>query len=354
MDLLSGTSLPNLHPALVHFPVALLFVGALAEAGALAVRRAAWLDRAAAAAWSLGAASAVAAYLSGRRAADGLPLPAPEVQAAIGRHADAAFWTATAAVLLAVVRLALLYAGARKGGDTHPAGRAVVLAASLPLLALVAVTADRGGALVFRHGVAVARENAPEPSAPAPRSGVTIDEDGAVAWEPGPGSESDLGSAIAIVTGGPGASVRPAGVGEAQGLALDVHGRIFLLLPGRFGDVQVDAEVERARFTGRVGLVHHFRGPGDFGAFVLGPGGTARLVDERDGTVEELDEATVGEPGTTVSLAVAAHGSHLKGYVGGDLAAHGHTSAPPPGRTGLWLDGEGRVTIREVRAFPAD
>ena len=59
--------LPNIHPAFVHLPLALLPVALAFDVLSVAQRRQQWLDRAAASLYCLGAVGAVAAYLTGQR-----------------------------------------------------------------------------------------------------------------------------------------------------------------------------------------------------------------------------------------------------------------------------------------------
>lgn len=69
------TSLPNLHPALVHFPIALAPVAVLFDvASAVRFRTRSWLDQAATSLWVLAAVGAGAAYSSPKpRAASVVP-----------------------------------------------------------------------------------------------------------------------------------------------------------------------------------------------------------------------------------------------------------------------------------------
>jgi uncharacterized membrane protein len=152
--LASYTALPNLHPAVVHFPIALL-LGALAtDIVAAVVRRQRWLDAAGAWLWLLGALGAGAAYLTGSLAEDSVAVRG-EASLALSDHADWALYTLLAAAVVAAARVFL--AIVRRGDErTGPSWlRAALLVAAIGVGWLVAQTGDRGGALVYRHGVAV-------------------------------------------------------------------------------------------------------------------------------------------------------------------------------------------------------
>ena len=147
--LLDWTALPNLHPALVHFPIALSGVALAFDLVALARRGLG--SGAAFVLWWLAAVGGLAAYLAGDAAADGLGMLAPAAERAIGLHSDSAWWT-----LLGLGAVALL----RSVSFAGRGGRPVVwlgVVAGVGVQLLVLRTADLGGALVYHHGVAVTR-----------------------------------------------------------------------------------------------------------------------------------------------------------------------------------------------------
>jgi len=141
--------LSSLHPAAVHFPIALLLAAALFEGlGLLLGERGRPLRAAATACLALGAAGAVASAA--------LFHPDPEFPrgTAVGdllfRHEVLAWATTALALLLALVRLFLLWKGKADGKARWP-----FLAGLLLVAALAGATGYFGGELVFRHGVAV-------------------------------------------------------------------------------------------------------------------------------------------------------------------------------------------------------
>lgn len=233
------TSLPNLHPAAIHFPIVLLATALVIDAIALALRRQIWLDRAGAMLWALGAAAAGAAYLSGSSAADGLGLVVPEVESAIARHSDLAWWTLLGAAALGALRLVVGWV-ARTDDRIQRLGTRMALLA-LGVVVLVFVTADRGGALVYRYGVAVAALAKAAPSSlerPLPPRLTPQDrlirlEDGGLVWSPLPGDAVALDEVVEFVAepGGAIAAEDPAKA-PGEGIPLRIDGRAILLLPG--------------------------------------------------------------------------------------------------------------------------
>jgi len=149
--LVAATSLPNLHPAVVHFPIALLLTALALDLGCLLLRRLTWVDRAATTLYILGAFGAVAAYLSGDAAADSM-LGLPGVaQAALAEHERFALLTLVSAAVTAALRLLVSWLGRRDKRLAIGAFRLLALAASLVTAGLLLVAADHGGALVFEH-----------------------------------------------------------------------------------------------------------------------------------------------------------------------------------------------------------
>ena len=165
--MLEATALPNLHPALVHFPIALATTALLFDVVLLARRLPQACDGAAAALWLLAAAGAGAAYLSGERAHEALGDMAPAVHAAVESHEEAALPTAVALGVLALLRLAVAWRERTAPAPSRTPLRWIALALGLAAQGLVLRTADRGGALVYRHGIGVEAVAAPQPAAAA-------------------------------------------------------------------------------------------------------------------------------------------------------------------------------------------
>jgi uncharacterized membrane protein len=260
------TSLPNLHPAVVHFPIAILPLAVLVDAAGLALRRRVRLDAAAVVLYGIGLGAAGAAYWAGRQAADSLVDLPPKAPALIGAHADWALYTLWTFAILAALRGGAAWVFRHRAGATPVAVRVALLVVALPGLGLLLGTADRGGALVYRHGIAVsAQVHAPPTS--APRVASAAGSSGLVdALAPAPGFSAD---AVAW---------RPAPRGE-PGPILEVRGRTLLTLPGVFSDVRLDAQLEILDFEGTIGLAHNVADADTRGLFTLSTRGSAALID---------------------------------------------------------------------------
>lgn len=174
--LLAHSALPNLHPLVLHFPLALAPVALLLELAALFLPSRAWLRSAAATLWVLTAIGAYVARDTGHDAEhEARPRQLPtEIRHAIHEHEEAADWAFWLLLGTAVVRL--VAAGVET--DARPAlGRGLrvlgLVVGGFGVAALV-VTGDRGGRLVYRMGVAVSAPPASSlATAPVPPGAAT-------------------------------------------------------------------------------------------------------------------------------------------------------------------------------------
>lgn len=159
--ILQSTQLPNLHPALVHFPIALLPVAVGFDAVSLvpAVRRRRTLDVATTVLYVLTALAAWASTWSGEEAEHSLSGLPRSVRDLIHEHEESAERFLYTIAVVAVIRLVVTWwVGRRPDRAGRPAAlalRALVLAGGLVAMAFLVGTADRGGGLVYRAGVAV-------------------------------------------------------------------------------------------------------------------------------------------------------------------------------------------------------
>ncbi len=349
------SALPNLHPAIVHFPIALLPLAMAADVVSVARPRRQFWERLATLLYLLGAFGAALAVRTGEQAADSMVDLPPQVQTHIAEHSDWAHYTLWLFGALAVVRLSLFLRDLGRPTVSWRAARLGLTLLAVGGTALLMKTADLGGALVYRHGVVAATsgESAFGVASPAPDERHLVGGgEGTFLWVPGPNDRDALGS---FLRPPPGASLEAVSWSEAesptaQGLGLEVTGRSWLLLPGSYGSVHLEAELALEDFEGVVGLAHHFGSAGDGGRFTVRvPSGEMLLVGESE-TI--LDDGAAELPVDPVRLAVSATGRHLKGLLNGETIVHGHETTGPPGGCGLYLDGRGELRLLSLRVTP--
>jgi len=360
-DLFAVTSLPNLHPALVHFPIALSVVALVFEAAVWIRWYSAPVDRSAAALWILAAAGGGATYAAGRAAADSVGALSPAAEAALASHADAGLATALALAVLALLRAWLAQRDAAKARAQRGALRSVALLGALMVQGVVAYTADLGGALVFRHGVAVSKRPAqgaiPKTSMSsqhesATPSGFVHLEDGSIVWKPHSGEEAALGEILTPI-GATAVRVSTAPA-DTEGLLLVVSGRTLLVLPDTWEDLQLEVQVDLSEFDGTIALGARVAGDSTGGFVRIRSDGTTVLFARRAGEDEILDEARASLSGGEKTLGLSAGGRHWKGYIDGATVVHGHSQLPASGRVALLLDGAGMIRLISVRISPVN
>ncbi|MEP0774589.1 MAG: DUF2231 domain-containing protein [Acidobacteriota bacterium] len=138
-----------LHPALVHFPIALIFVALLFEALSR-TRRWRALDSAAVFLIVLAAVGSVAAFVTGKLAYEEVVVP-PAGRQLLEQHESFGVLVMVGMLLLAGARL-LLARGDRHSGPLNWLYLGVLALAA----ALVTYQAHLGGRLVYDHGVGTA------------------------------------------------------------------------------------------------------------------------------------------------------------------------------------------------------
>jgi len=144
---------PNLHPLLVHFPIALLSAAVVVDLVAWGFGRNRGLRQGATLLYVLGTLGAMAAYVTGRAASQTVWLPGM-AHAVVSEHWDWALRTVWFFGVVTAVRLVLLRPSRSGPG---PAVVAVLALVGLLGFGLLYETSDRGGRLVYQHGVGTTR-----------------------------------------------------------------------------------------------------------------------------------------------------------------------------------------------------
>jgi uncharacterized membrane protein len=152
-DFLLPEWVPNAHPLIVHFPIALIFIAAAADALAL------WLGQR----WQTGrevatglygatALSAVVSYYSGTWAIDTVTIVTPEAAQTLSTHSYWAWYMMVSTSAYAGVRaIGLFLAQVRSRRLSH----AVLFVVGLGTLFPIYKTGENGGEMVYRRGMGV-------------------------------------------------------------------------------------------------------------------------------------------------------------------------------------------------------
>jgi uncharacterized membrane protein len=150
------SSLPNVHPFLVHFPIATFTTALLLDLSLVAGFRHLWVDRAALFGFGASALTSLATAWSGKLAADSLrPSLDEATAAAVASHGDWAFATVVLFFVVALVRLEALWRDRESPAPRLNRARLLALPLALVAEGCLLATAGRGGELVYRHGVGV-------------------------------------------------------------------------------------------------------------------------------------------------------------------------------------------------------
>ena len=149
MSLVPGWA-PNLHPLIIHFPIALLIAATMVDLVDALFERPAWLGVGATSLYLVGAGAAVVAYVTGRQAAATVFVPGM-AHPIVEDHRAWALLTVWYVGIVAAARLSALLAGFPRAR----AQRVLLLTAALIGVLFLQQTAERGARLVYEHGVGV-------------------------------------------------------------------------------------------------------------------------------------------------------------------------------------------------------
>lgn len=339
---------PNLHPLIVHFPLALLVVAVVADAVALWTRRWGWVRPAALALYVAGGVAAIVTYFTGTWAADAVRVPA-EAEPLLTEHADLGWWTMWFFGVYALVRLA---AHRMEGVRDNRIAEGMLFAVALGGLVLLWETGEHGGEMVYHYGVGVqAMESAADQrQMKAPEeAGFAVNEDGWT-WTPNtPAAWTERTQWM----GTPSGELRTRLVDTEQGrqalsLRMEQAGQLMFVVPDTLGDVQVEALLDASGFDGTVMLVHHVQNAQTYDFLAL-TNDTMQLGRMQEGKRTILDEGAFDASGW-ITVRATGDADHFRGYVNDEMVAHGHGDPLPPGRVGMQLDGQGPLLLQRMQA----
>ena len=346
---------PNIHPIVVHFPIALLVVAVAVDLVSLFFRQNISIRNTVSLLYCVGAAFGIVAYFTGESAADAMLLPA-EVAPLVGEHHDWASRTTWFFVFFASVRLAVSFIFPPKMWI-----QSVSFALALGGIFMLYETAEHGAVLVYRHGLGVQtittdtfQEAADEHIATAmssPRDQGIVDlENGSWVWHPVVGAESVMvdefnwlqGAATDMTPG----IVHDQEKGPVLSLSLQEASAIFVA-GSNITSSQAEVSVNLENFNGQIRLLLHVQNSETFDFFSATKNGV-QLGRVNEGVETIFEEKELLQSGW-LELQIFGGEGHFRGYVNGDLITHGHADDLESGPFGMQVQGTGRLLIDQIQ-----
>lgn len=342
----------NIHPMVVHFPIALLVVAAGMNLLTFFIPEKWWDEWKNTVLYGLGAVAAIVAYYTGQSAADTVFLPA-EAQSVLNNHADWALWTVWYFGIYALARIALHWYEMMSKFNL----RILAFAIALPGLFFLFQTGDNGAKMVFGYGAGTGQLLEQQSTASVTtdslqqnNSTFTVSDNGNWSWEIGANGVSTLLSRFQWLEGSP-QDLQPSVVNSGDNYLIQLTSDSspnFFTVRDALLNVQVDYYLDLSDFNGDVTLVNHVMDDENYDFVTFSSDGTIT-----QGRISGGEPNMFGEGNYTASgmlfVRTVVNGTHFRVYVNKEMAVHGHGDAPQQaGNVGLRLNGSGTVIIDSI------
>ena len=341
--------IPNIHPFVVHFPIALLVIAVLFDLARLWFREQSWLQNAVIALYTTGTVGLIAAFWSGRQAVDTVSVTGDAVPV-VTSHEDWALYTLIFFGIFTAIRLWTWWKELEKGW--------VLPALIVPALigtGMLWYTGEQGAKLVYKHGVAVGEidrlgqqieELEQRLAGFREEAGPEIRDDGSWIWRIGPGADQVITESFSIE----GVETVNASTGRDDGrtqLELSATDeKAFLFTGGDLSAVDGRAEVNLSDFDGDFLLVHHYIDSENY-QYIRISGSELQQGQIVNGSDNVLGSDQIGTDGWS-TFRVTASGRHFYGYQNGNTIVHTHADEMEAGKTGFAFAGSGELKIRLI------
>ncbi|MCW9705758.1 DUF2231 domain-containing protein [Fodinibius salsisoli] len=342
---------PNIHPILVHFPIAIILIAVLMDLLNFFLPNKWWDDLKSTILYSIGAVSGIAAYYTGTLAANSVFLLSG-AQSVLNEHADWALWTVWFFGIYALLRIQLQW---YQNMDQKMI-RIGLFVIALPGVFFLYETGDHGAQMVFGYGAGtgqlVEQQSAASVSMDSLKqreSIFTVSDNGNWSWAIGPNGVGTLLSRFQWLEGSA-SELQPNVVNNGNNHLLKVSvdsTSNFFVGKDSFQNVQVDYYLNLSDFNGEVSLVNHVQDAQNYNYVTLSSEGTISQGRVSEGNREVFAEESYSASGM-LFIRTVGNGTHFRGYINKEMAVHGHGNAPEAGSVGLRINGGGTVLIDRI------
>ncbi len=249
---------PNIHPLVVHFPIAILIIAVIFDFFSLIFKKQEWLSKTTVTLFIIGAITAVIALYTGHEAAEHLQIP-KSLYHAVGAHAEWAQYTVWYFGIYAAFRLVLTWFHKNKISSIS------VIAFLLGFVGLFLLyeTGEHGGNLVYNHNLGTQAFKKEMNAALRPprvdESEVVLFDNGGWSWHPGDNAKEVLQNNFTFLKGSI-KSLNPSGVvtGKDTVLSLDPERSSSVFVFNKeMSNPDITLQFNRDDFKGDVYIVEH-------------------------------------------------------------------------------------------------
>lgn len=343
---------PNIHPMIVHFPIAILVLAVGLNAMGFFVKDEWWDEKKTTIIYTLGSLAAIVAYFTGRSAADTVFLPT-EAQSVLTDHADWALYTVLFFVIHSCFRIVFHGVGKMEKSIIP---RLLFLSA-LPGFFLLFQTGERGATMVYGYGVGTGQylegglKSTSEPTQDMRTTSRFSEQgNGNWTWSMSASSVNDLRDNFHWVRGNINQLNTTVLIeNDSYYLSINAQDEIdnLFVTHSAYQNIQLDVYVDIRLFNGEIQLIHHLQDDQNYDFITLTTDGRIEQGRIDNGQIELFADEIFQNDGLKFIRAISDE-THIRGYINKEMAVHGHSSAPKKGNVGLRIKGIGTVKIQSI------
>lgn len=348
---------PNIHPLIVHFPIAILILAVFTNFFSLVLKKFEWLPKASISLYILGTISAITAFFTGRAAADSLELPV-KVMSTLTSHADWAEITVLYFTVFTVVYTVFLIFEKKLLNKISNLMKPVIFLFGLGGLILVYLTADAGAKMVYGYGLGTGKlnnitnnsnetYNIQEKAKEEIVSSINTSDNGSWKFYSAVGAVSTLKNDFTWLNGqSPNIEIDLYHDKNETFTTINPNNNSMLVSYGnKLKNVQIELNANLDSLQGSFSIVHHYIDSNNYD-YVLIKENEISMGRISNGMDEVFEKETFLAQGW-VDIKIIISGKHFRTNINNKLVVHGHGAEPDSGTTGFKLSGKGSFLISD-------
>ncbi len=342
--------IPNIHPLIIHFPIVLLMIYPILEALRLRYKDSVVLGKGALWFLSIGVLSLIFSYLSGEQAIETVQLRGGAVPIATEHE----FWARNTLIFYSLWLVLYLFGIWKRISLLSNALTALFM--GLIGVALLVMTSDLGGRLVYEYGVGTKQvDKLNEQIDDLQRrlnvylnnTAPILSENGAWSWSVSPGASEVILDSFRIIGEGF-SSVSESSDNNAHWVTLESNGQAAgLIVDGQLSNLEGEVRLNADNFSGKIEVIHNYQDNGNYQFFRIQNGSvTQGSVSDANETIFQQENGI--DPSGWITLRITSNNAHYYGYIDNKNITHAHGTPLPAGATGVLIEGSGSVSLQKI------